>query len=94
MRVFTRSPLDTLHNPIVQSIDPDAKYSPSPENATLAILLECPVRVFIRSPLDTLHNPIVQSLDPDAMYSPLLENATLYTTSECPVIVFRSWISL
>ena len=84
------SPLDTLHNPIVLSVDPDAKYYPSPENTTLVTEVECPVRVFIRSPLDTLHNPIVLSRDPDAMYSPFLENTTLYTTSEWPVIIFRS----
>ena len=29
------SPLDTLHNPIVPSLDPDAKYSLSPENTML-----------------------------------------------------------
>ena len=56
-----RSPLDTLHNPIVVSADPDAKYSSFPENTTLVTGSECPVRVFIRSPLDTLHNPIVPS---------------------------------
>ena len=55
------SPLDTLHNPIVPSRDPDAKNFPSPENTTLHIGPECQVRVFIRSPLDTLHNPIVLS---------------------------------
>ena len=30
-----RSPLDTLHSPIVLFLDPDAKYSPSGENTTL-----------------------------------------------------------
>ena len=30
-----RSPLDTFHKPIVLSIEPDAKYSPSTENTTL-----------------------------------------------------------
>ena len=30
-----RSPLDTLHIKIVQSSDPDAKYSPSGENVRL-----------------------------------------------------------
>ena len=35
MRVFIRSPLDTLHTPIVLSLDPDAKYSPFGENTTL-----------------------------------------------------------
>ena len=29
-----RSPLDTLHTPIVLSLDPDAKYFPSGENTT------------------------------------------------------------
>ena len=85
-----RSPLDTLHKPIVPSSDPDAKYSPSPENTTLTTGSECPVRVFIRSPLDTFHNPIVASKDPDAKYSPFLENATLNTPPKCPIIVFGS----
>ena len=58
MRVFIRSPLDTLHTPIVLSEDPEAKYSPSAENTTLLTKSECPVRVFISSPLDTLHTPI------------------------------------
>ena len=58
--------LDTLHKLIVQSEDPDAKYSPSPENATLFTGKEWPLRVFISSPLDIHHNPIVQSEDPDA----------------------------
>ena len=35
MRVLIRSPLDTLHTPIVLSPDPDAKYSPFGENTTL-----------------------------------------------------------
>ena len=30
-----RPPLDTFHTPIVLSEDPDAKYSPFGENATL-----------------------------------------------------------
>ena len=34
MRVLIRSPLDTLHTPIVLSADPDAKYSPFGENTT------------------------------------------------------------
>ena len=33
-----RSQLDTLHNPIVISQDPDAKYTPSGENTTLKTL--------------------------------------------------------
>ena len=56
-----RSPLYTLHNPIVLSIDPETKYYPSPENTTLNTAPECPVSVLIRSPLDTLHKPIVLS---------------------------------
>ena len=78
MRVLIRSPLDTLHTPIVLSADPDAKYSPFGENTTLVTQSECPVRVLIRSPLDTLHTPIVLS-DPDAKYSPFGENTTLKT---------------
>ena len=30
-----RYPLDILHNPIIQSVEPDAKYFLSPENTTL-----------------------------------------------------------
>ena len=59
MRVFIRSPLDTLHTPIVLSLDPEAKYSPFGENTMLRIHNQSPVRVLIRSPLDTLHTPIV-----------------------------------
>ena len=55
------SPLHTLHIPIVLSLDPEAKYSPSGENTTLKTPSECPVRVLMRSPLDTLHTPIVLS---------------------------------
>ena len=72
------SPLDTLHTPIVLSLDPDAKYSPFGENTTLQTPSEC-ARVFIRSPLDTLHTLIVLSRDPDAKYSPFGENTTLLT---------------
>ena len=79
MRVLIRSPLDTLHTPIVLSPDPDAKYSPFGENTTLVTIDEWPVRVLIRSPLDTLHTPIVLSPDPDAKYSPFGENTTLQT---------------
>ena len=77
MRVFIRSPLDTLHTPIVQSLDPDAKYSPFGENATLKTRAEWPEKSLMRSPLDTLHTPIVLSIVPDAKYSPFDENATL-----------------
>ena len=37
------SPLDTLHTPIVQSLDLDPKYSPFGENAMLLISKEWPV---------------------------------------------------
>ena len=70
------------------SSDPDAKYFPSPENTTIHIQLECPVRVLMRSPLDTIHNPIVKSIDSDAKYIPSSENTGLYTEAECPVRVF------
>ena len=55
-----RSPLDTLHTPIVLSQDPDTKYSPFGENTTLNTQPLWPVRVLMRSPLDTLHTPIVE----------------------------------
>ena len=61
-----RSPLYTLHTPILQSQDPDAKYSPLGEKATLFTQPECPVRAFICSPVDIFHILIVQSQDPDA----------------------------
>ena len=77
MRVLICSPLDTLQTPIVQSIDPEAKYSPLGENATLQTTEECPVRVLMRSPLDTFHTPIIKSPDADAKYSPFGENTTL-----------------
>ena len=79
MRFLIRFPLDTLHTPIVQSEDPEAKYSPFGENTTLLTPHVCPVRVLIRSPLDTLHTPIVLSGDPEAKYSPFGENTTLKT---------------
>ena len=72
-----RSPLDTLHTPIVLSEDADAKYSPFGKNTTLKTPKECPVSVLMRSPLDILHTPIVLSKDADAKYSPFGENATL-----------------
>ena len=53
-----RSPLYTLHTPIVQSLDPDAKYSPSDENTTLKTYRKCPVRILSYSLLDTFHNLI------------------------------------
>ena len=79
MRVLIRSSLNTLHKPIVLSIEPVAKYTPSSENITLFTQAKCPERVLMRSPLNTLHNPIVLSEDPDAKYSPSSENTTLYT---------------
>ena len=69
MRVLICSPVDTLHTPIVLSLNPDAKYSPFGENTTLKTQSEWPVRVLIHSPLDTLYTPIVLSADPDAKYS-------------------------
>ena len=60
-----RSPLDTLHTPIVLSLDPEAKYSPLGENTTLQTLEKCPARVVILSPLSALHTPIVPSPNPD-----------------------------
>ena len=57
MRVFISCPLDTFHTPIVLSLDPDAKYSPSAENTTLKTQSECPMSVFIRSPLSSFFSP-------------------------------------
>ena len=53
------SPLDTLHNPIVLSEDPDAKYFQFGQNITLHTGEEWPVRVFMHSPFDTIHTRIV-----------------------------------
>ena len=39
------SPLNTLHIPIVESEDPDTKYSPLGKNATLLTIREWPLRV-------------------------------------------------
>ena len=72
------SPLDTLHNPIVLSEDPDAKYFPFGKNITLHTGEEWPVRVFMHSPFDTHHTRIVSSQDPDAKNSPSGENTTLH----------------
>ena len=94
MRVFIRSPLDTLHTPIVLSLDPEAKYSPFGENTTLQIEDEWPVRVFIRSPLDTLHTPIVLSEDPEAKYSPFGENTTLQIEDLWPLNLNREHIDI
>ena len=46
VKVLKGSPLDTLHTPIVVPADPEAKYSPFGEKATLKIEAECPSRVF------------------------------------------------
>ena len=90
--VLIRSPLDTLHTPIVLSEDPEAKYSPFGENTTLVTKDKWPVKVLMRSPLDTLHTPIVLSQDPDAKYSPFGEKTTLWTRSEWPVSWTREHI--
>ena len=82
-----RSPLDTLHIPIVLSSDPEAKYSPSGENTTLHTEEEWPVRVLMCSPLDTLYIPTVPSEDPEAKYSPFGEKATLKTYAKVPIYI-------
>ena len=64
---------------IVSSPDPEAKYSPFGENATLNTESECPIRVMMSSAVDTLHTQIVLSRYPDAKYSPFGENATVKT---------------
>ena len=92
MRVLIRSPLDTLHTPIVLSLDPNAKYSPFGENTMLQTQREWPARVLIRYPLDTLHTPIVLSPDPDAKYSPFGENTTLLTYDEWSISLNREHI--
>ena len=74
-----RFQLDTLHTPIVWSLDPDVKYSPFGENATLFTWKGFPVRDFMRFPLGTLHTIIFLSEDPEAKYSPVGENITLLT---------------
>ena len=53
------SQFDTFHIFIVSSADPDAKYSPFGEKATLPTIEEWLLRVIIHSPLDTLHIFIV-----------------------------------
>ena len=87
-------PLKTLHNLIVLSEDPDAKYSPFLENTKLSTELEWPRKAFISSPLDTLHNLIYISSDPDAKYCPSSENTTLHILSEWPWMVLISFASL
>ena len=59
LKVFMRFPVYTLHTPILQFIDPDAKYSPLGENTTLVIGREAAKSVLMSSPVDTLHIPIV-----------------------------------
>ena len=59
MKVLTRSPLDILQRMIVLSLDPEAKYSPFGENATLLTLLECPHRDFMPSPTNRLYSYVV-----------------------------------
>ena len=56
-----RFPLDTLHTPIVLSLDPDTKYSPFFENTKVFTPKERPIKVLIRSPLDTFQRTIVLS---------------------------------
>ena len=53
------SPVDTFQRQIVLSQDPDAKYSPFGENATLQTTKKCPMRVFSSSPVDAFHIQIV-----------------------------------
>ena len=77
------SPLDTFHIPIVQSADPDVKYSPQSENAILNTKEECSSIIFIRSPFYTIY--IVLSTDSEAEYSQFGENFILSTPKECPV---------
>ena len=69
-----RSPLDTLHTMATLSLSPDAKYSPSGENATLLTGVVWPLRVLIHSQLDTFHTWIIWELRADAKYSPSGEN--------------------
>ena len=90
MRVLICSPLGILHTLIIQSSDPDAKYSPFGENATVFKEYERSVKFMMRSPLDTLHTPIVSV--PNAKYSPFGENATLQTENECPVSLNKQHI--
>ena len=77
-----RSPLDTLQKQMVLSSDPDARYSPFGEKATLQTDDRKPLRVFKSCLLDTLQRPIVLSLDPEARYSPSDEKTRLVTPAE------------
>ena len=52
--VLMRSPLDTLHTPIVLSQDPDAKYFPFGENTTLTTVEEWPMIFMMFSPIKSL----------------------------------------
>ena len=73
-----RFPLNTLHKPILQSSDPEAKYSPFGENNTIVTQEKCFLKVLISSPLYTYHK-LIFLRDPDAKYSPFGEKTTLET---------------
>ena len=85
-----RSPLDTLHTPIVLSLDPDAKYSPFGENTTLKTRLMWPARVLMCSPLDIFHTAIEESKEPETKYSPFSENTTVKIGTKESVKVLTS----
>ena len=72
-----RSLVNTFHNPIVLSPDPDTKYTPFGENTKLVIKLVWPEKVLIHYSVYTLHIPIVLSINPDVKYNPFGENAIL-----------------
>ena len=55
MRVLIYCPLNTLHTPIVQSSNPDTKYSPFDENAKQLTSEDWPFSIFILFQLDTFH---------------------------------------
>ena len=94
MRVLIRSPLLTLHTPIVLSQDPDAKYSPFGENAKLQTDSYWPIRYVISSQFYTLHTPIVLSWDPDAKNSPFGDKTTLKIALSWPLSLNREHIDL
>ena len=58
MRVLIHCVLNTLHTPIVQSSNPDAKYSPFDENAKQLTCEDWPFSIFILFQLDTFHTQI------------------------------------
>ena len=70
-----RSLVNTFHNPIVLSPDPDTKYTPFGENTKLITKLLWPEKVLISLPVYILHIPIVLSINPEAKYNPFGENA-------------------